>query len=163
MGAFCSPLVATQFSQARHWSFHYIISAGIAVSNTVILCAVFRFKRQEGEGSLFLRVGIHSLWLPLLELLMEIGQEPSEDAFNTTPTSVNLYQQIFNIRVVHLLAVFALIYVGVEVTIGGMPQYGLFLDAGAESLSQAGSLLSSFENVTEVLRLDTSRLGSLVV
>ncbi|GAW03572.1 MFS general substrate transporter [Lentinula edodes] len=100
MGAFCSPLVATQFSQARHWSFHYIISAGIAVSNTVILCAVFRFKRQE-------------------ELLMEIGQEPSEDAFTTTPTSVNLYQQIFNIRVVHLLAVFALIYVGVEVTIGG--------------------------------------------
>ncbi|KAJ3804736.1 MFS general substrate transporter [Lentinula aff. lateritia] len=101
MGAFCSPLVATQFSRARHWSFHYIISAGIAVSNTLILCAVFRFKRQE-------------------ELLLEIGQEPSEEVgFTTTPTSVNLYQQIFNIRVVHLLAVFALIYVGVEVTIGG--------------------------------------------
>ncbi|KAE9405025.1 MFS general substrate transporter [Gymnopus androsaceus JB14] len=48
MGALCSPLVATQFSQTRHWSFHYMISAGIAVSNTAILCAVFRFKRQEG-------------------------------------------------------------------------------------------------------------------
>ncbi|KAJ3728000.1 MFS general substrate transporter [Lentinula guzmanii] len=101
LGAFCSPLVATQFSQARHWSYHYIISAGIAVSNVIILCAVFRFKRQE-------------------DLLLEIGQEPSEEAaLNTTSTSANLYQQILNIRAVYLMAVFALIYVGVEVTIGG--------------------------------------------
>ncbi|KAJ3755674.1 MFS general substrate transporter [Lentinula raphanica] len=101
LGAFCSPLVATQFSQARHWSFHYIISAGIAVSNIFVLCAVFRFKRQE-------------------ELLLEIGQAPDEDvSSNSATASSNLYSQILNIRVVYLLATFALIYVGVEVTIGG--------------------------------------------
>ncbi|KAJ3836159.1 MFS general substrate transporter [Lentinula raphanica] len=101
VGAFCSPLVATQFSQTRHWSFHYIISAGIAVSNIFVLCAVFRFKRQE-------------------ELLLEIGQAPDEDvSSNSATASSNLYSQILNIRVVYLLATFALIYVGVEVTIGG--------------------------------------------
>ncbi|KAJ4473093.1 MFS general substrate transporter [Lentinula aciculospora] len=102
LGAFCSPLVATHFSQTPHWSFHYIISCGIAVSNTAVLCSVFRFKRQE-------------------ELLMETGQEPNEENPSDNPnlTSNNLYRQIFNIQAVHFLAVFAFIYVGVEVTIGG--------------------------------------------
>jgi len=30
LGAFTSPLVATQFTQLQHWSFHYIVSLGIA-------------------------------------------------------------------------------------------------------------------------------------
>ncbi|KAJ3804739.1 MFS general substrate transporter [Lentinula aff. lateritia] len=95
LGAFCSPLIATQFSQTRHWSFHYIISCGIAVSNTTVLCAVFRLRRQEG--------GLHSII-------------PSN---GVALTSNNLYRQIFNIKAVHYLALFAFIYVGVEVTIGG--------------------------------------------
>ncbi|KAJ3839168.1 major facilitator superfamily domain-containing protein [Lentinula raphanica] len=102
LGAFCSPLLATHFATTRHWSYHYIISTGIAVSNTAVLCAVFRFRRQE-------------------DLLRQIGQEPNEEAQTNAPTlpSNNLYRQIFNIRAVHYLAVFAFIYVGVEVTIGG--------------------------------------------
>lgn len=47
-GAFSSPLVATQFAQFSHWSFHYLASLGIASINTVLLVAVFRFKSQDG-------------------------------------------------------------------------------------------------------------------
>ncbi|KAK7012688.1 major facilitator superfamily domain-containing protein [Favolaschia claudopus] len=48
-GALSSPLVATQFSQMRHWSFHYLISLGLALSNVVILCLTFRFRSQNGK------------------------------------------------------------------------------------------------------------------
>lgn len=49
LGALSSPLVATQFSQLEHWSFHYLVSLGIALSNVVVLWFVFRFKSQNGE------------------------------------------------------------------------------------------------------------------
>ncbi len=49
LGAACSPLVATQFAQLRHWSFHFLCSLGIALVNNVILLLVFRGKTQDGE------------------------------------------------------------------------------------------------------------------
>lgn len=48
MGAFAAPLVATQFSRSRHWSFFYLISLGIAITNVATLTAVFQFKSQDG-------------------------------------------------------------------------------------------------------------------
>ncbi|KAF7426170.1 hypothetical protein PC9H_008537 [Pleurotus ostreatus] len=96
LGAFSAPLVSTQFSEMRHWSYHYIISAGMAVSNIFLLIATFRFKRQD-------------------DLLAEAGQETAE----VTVHEENKYKQIFGIKSVHLLAIFALIYIGVEVTLGG--------------------------------------------
>ncbi|KAK7034523.1 hypothetical protein VNI00_012370 [Paramarasmius palmivorus] len=99
LGAFCSPLVATYFSGEKHWSFHYLISAGIAVSNTAVLVAVFRFKTQD-------------------QLMREIGQTSDEQAANRIDNS-NLYRQIFNNKALHFMAIFALIYIGVEVTVGG--------------------------------------------
>jgi hypothetical protein len=47
-GALCAPLVATQFAQMHKWSFHYLVSLGIAISNTIVLIFVFRFKTQDG-------------------------------------------------------------------------------------------------------------------
>ena len=47
-GALSSPLIATQFAQLPHWSFHYLASLGIALINTVLLITVFRFKSQDG-------------------------------------------------------------------------------------------------------------------
>jgi len=46
-GALAAPLVATQFAQTKHWSFHYLISLGIATVNTVLLSAVFRMKSHD--------------------------------------------------------------------------------------------------------------------
>lgn len=95
-GALCAPLVATQFAQARHWSFHYLVSLGIAISNTIILITVFRFKTQD-------------------ECLIEIGQSATEQGNSTQST----FRQILSQKTVHLLAFFILVYVGVEVTVGG--------------------------------------------
>lgn len=51
-GALCAPLVATQFAQMEHWSFHFLVSLGIATINTIILSAVFRMKSHNGENFL---------------------------------------------------------------------------------------------------------------
>ncbi|KAJ8480762.1 hypothetical protein ONZ45_g15541 [Pleurotus djamor] len=48
LGAFASPLVSTQFSELPHWSYHYIVSAVMAVFNVAALVAVFKFKTQDG-------------------------------------------------------------------------------------------------------------------
>jgi len=48
LGAFTSPLVATQFTQLRHWSFHYIVSLGIAICNTLVLFLIFGIKTLDG-------------------------------------------------------------------------------------------------------------------
>ncbi|KAF9653480.1 MFS general substrate transporter [Thelephora ganbajun] len=96
LGAFSAPLVSTQFSTMRHWSYHYFSSLGLAVTSAVLAVVIFRFKTQE-------------------ECLLEIGQHPEE----TESGEHSAYRQIFRLRAVHLMAFFILIYVGVEVTIGG--------------------------------------------
>ena len=44
LGAFTSPLVSTQFAQMTRWSFHYLISLGLVLCNTIIVACVFRFR-----------------------------------------------------------------------------------------------------------------------
>ena len=48
LGALCSPLIATQFSEQRHWSFHYLTSLDVALINLIAQCTVLRFRTQEG-------------------------------------------------------------------------------------------------------------------
>ncbi|KAI0074463.1 MFS general substrate transporter [Panus rudis PR-1116 ss-1] len=98
LGALAAPLVSTQFSQLPRWSFHFLVSVGVAAINTIGLIAVFRFKTQD-------------------ECLREIGQTPEDHSDSSRQD--NKYRQIFRLREVHLLAFFILIYVGVEVTLGG--------------------------------------------
>ncbi|KAF8556039.1 MFS general substrate transporter [Imleria badia] len=97
-GAMSSPLVATQFAQLPRWSFHYLASLGIALINTVLLIVVFRLKGQD-------------------ECLAQIGQPTGEQSESDSGNS--RFRQIFALKDVHLLAVFILVYVGVEVTLGG--------------------------------------------
>ncbi|KAF7983221.1 hypothetical protein HWV62_23506 [Athelia sp. TMB] len=117
-GAFCSPLVATQFAQEERWSFHYLVSLGIALLNTVILVAVFRFKSQDGAP---LSPPIPfliptSCWLAVkTECFAQIGQPPQEQGTSTH----SKIRQVLSLKAVHLLACFIFAYVGVEVTIGG--------------------------------------------
>jgi hypothetical protein len=47
-GIFAAPLVSTQFSQLQRWSFHYLVSLGLTLSNILILFLVFRGKTQDG-------------------------------------------------------------------------------------------------------------------
>ena len=49
------------------------------------------------------------------EIMREAGRVPED-----TGAQENLYRQIMRLKEVHYLAIFSLIYVGVEVSIGGM-------------------------------------------
>lgn len=50
LGALCAPLVATQFSQQKRWSFLFVVSLGVAIVNSTICGAVFRLKTQDRES-----------------------------------------------------------------------------------------------------------------
>jgi len=96
VGALCSPLVATQFAQLPHWSFHYLVSLGLAILNLIVVLVVFKLKTLD-------------------ECLAEIGQPSVPKSTSQDST----FSQIMRSKSVHLLAFFLLVYVGVEVTIGG--------------------------------------------
>ncbi|PCH38276.1 MFS general substrate transporter [Wolfiporia cocos MD-104 SS10] len=100
LGAFIAPLVATYFASAPRWSYHYLVAACIAVNNVIILATVFRFRNQD-----------------ISDVMAEAGEIIAE--ISTTNSSDNLYHQILRLKEVHFLSLFCLIYVGVEVTIGG--------------------------------------------
>ncbi|KAI0716680.1 MFS general substrate transporter [Earliella scabrosa] len=123
LGALSAPLVATQFSQLKNWSFHYIVSLGISVTNAIILFAVFRFKDQD-------------------TCLAEIGQLVVHDANAETNESSSKYKAMFRQRAMHLMAFFILVYVGVEVTLGGwIVTYVIDLRGGGPS---SGYIASGF-------------------
>ena len=50
LGAFVAPLAATNFATQGKWYFHYLISSGIAISNTVALAYIFRLKSQDSKS-----------------------------------------------------------------------------------------------------------------
>jgi fucose permease len=50
-GAFASPLIATQFASAKHWSFHFFASMGLSVSTAILLLIVFRGRTQNGKNN----------------------------------------------------------------------------------------------------------------
>ncbi|KAF9263216.1 MFS general substrate transporter, partial [Marasmius fiardii PR-910] len=99
IGAFAAPLVSTQFSQLDRWHFYYLCSLGIAVINAVLIVLVFLFKDQDA-------------------CLEQIGQPRGENQRSNSKEHGN-FRQILSQRNVHLMAFYILVYVGVEVTIGG--------------------------------------------
>lgn len=61
-------------------------------------------------------------WSPLFRTLSSVAEVLEEEGEVGTDADVvgsNKYKQIFKLKEVHFLALFALIYVGVEVTLGG--------------------------------------------
>ncbi|KAI0278077.1 MFS general substrate transporter [Russula aff. rugulosa BPL654] len=96
LGASISPLVATQFAQLHRWSFHYLVTLAVAVLNTALLICIFKFKTQD-------------------ECLAQIGQTAEEKEL----VGGSKYKEMFRLKALHTLALFILVYVGVEVTIGG--------------------------------------------
>jgi hypothetical protein len=96
------PLISTQFAQMeRTWSYHYIISCGLSATTAITLAVVFKFKRQE-------------------ELLAEAGVlDPTLDNPEGTK-GAGKYKEMFSLVLLHYFAFFILLYVGVELTIGGM-------------------------------------------
>ncbi|KIY67456.1 MFS general substrate transporter [Cylindrobasidium torrendii FP15055 ss-10] len=96
VGALCSPLVSTQFAYLPRWSFHFLVSLGVAIINLILILTVFRFKTQD-------------------ECLAEIGHAAREKG----TSEHSEFRKVLGRKTVHFLALFILVYVGVEVTIGG--------------------------------------------
>ena len=114
-GALASPFVATQFAQAKHWSFHYLTALGLGLCSLTALIVIFKFKGQD--GMCFISHTRNNSILPYItiEILVEAGLSPAP----TSTSTQNSYRQILGLSVVHLLALFIFAYCGLEVTIGG--------------------------------------------
>ncbi|KAL5536799.1 hypothetical protein ACEPAF_622 [Sanghuangporus sanghuang] len=113
LGAMIAPFSATQFAEMTHrWSLHFVVSVVIAVVNTMTLVLVFRGKTQD-------------------ECYFEIG----EPTMKRGTSQHNKYRQIFTHKVMHVLAFYSFVYVGVEITISGWTVSYLqeYRDAGASS------------------------------
>ncbi|CAE6440915.1 unnamed protein product [Rhizoctonia solani] len=97
-GAFIAPFVATQFAQIPRWSFHFLISLGISLMNSLSLFFVFKLRRQhEIMGT----------------------PAPYDNNASVSRSDENVYKMVFSSRAAQLLAIFAWVYVGTEVTVGG--------------------------------------------
>ncbi|KAJ7135831.1 major facilitator superfamily domain-containing protein [Mycena epipterygia] len=95
-GIFAAPLVSTQFSHLQHWSFHYLVSLGLTLSNMLFLFLVFRGKTQD-------------------ECLAQLGQ-----AEITKGNSEHSHmRQVLSLKALHLMALFLFVHVGVGVAISG--------------------------------------------
>ncbi|KAF8517398.1 MFS general substrate transporter [Hysterangium stoloniferum] len=95
-GAMSAPLIATQFAQLHHWSFYYFTSLGLSIANVIFLGTTFKLRTQD--------------------VILAKNGYPAGEA-NTSQQST--MRQILSTKSVHLLAFFILVYVGIEVTIGG--------------------------------------------
>ncbi|KAI0261662.1 major facilitator superfamily domain-containing protein [Gloeopeniophorella convolvens] len=132
VGALSSPIVMTHFIRQGRWSFQFLTSLGISTVNTVILIAVFRF-RTAGE------------------ILAEAGQEPME-ADNRLENKI---RKIAGLNIVRLMALWALLYVGVEVMLGGWMVS--FIISERHGGPNAGYITSGFFGVGRVLLLGPNR------
>ncbi|KAI0093477.1 major facilitator superfamily domain-containing protein [Irpex rosettiformis] len=120
LGALTAPLLATYFSVQKHWYFHYLVSAGFAILNIVIIWVVFRLRTAD-------------------EVKAEAGLPLGEDHSARTE---NKYRQILSLPSVHFMATWSLIYVGTEVTLGGW--IVTFLQEKRGGGSSAGYVSSGF-------------------
>ena len=118
LGALISPLVATQFAKSsRFWSYHFIISAVLYAVNATVLWAVFRGRRQEGEDIPSTPMNMRAFRGCVL--LLAIMEEEGEVGNDTDDARSDKFRTMMRLKEVHFLSFFALIYVGVEVTLGG--------------------------------------------
>jgi hypothetical protein len=87
------------------------------VLNTALLVCIFGFKTQDGRSNvLFFSENVKSHDEPHgSECLAQIG----EGAEEKETVAGSKYKEMFKLKALHLLALFILVYVGVEVTIGG--------------------------------------------
>jgi fucose permease len=166
-GALVAPLSATQFANARHWSFHYIISCGLAVTAMVLLVVIFRGRTLPRECRHETEMGVELM--NDVECLDQIELAPDEEEtaklHENHQAGGNVFGKLMRLRAVHLLSFFVFVYVGVEVTLGGESES---FYVSIESVSHAenakdGWLLMSSPNAMEALHRDTSVLASSVV
>lgn len=58
LGLLLAPFVSTQFAQLPRWSFHFLVSLGLSLSNVVLQLVVFRLGSLDGNSLKFEIKGI---------------------------------------------------------------------------------------------------------
>lgn len=114
-GALSAPLIATQFADFSNWTLYYCSSLGLSVFTFAILALVFKFQTQEGQWLRSKYLHIDNLFFPVL--LVKNGYPPNENVAHASQHST--MRQIMGLKAVHTMAFYLLVYVGVEVTLGG--------------------------------------------
>jgi hypothetical protein len=134
-----SPLVATQFSEMTHWNFHYLTSVGVAGVNLFLVVVIFRFKTIEKlfSDAGYIEAVVDETTVSSRESEVETPVDqaqhdcrhihPNEESnihetIVASPKAAGSMQkmgQIIRDPVVLLTSVFAFLYVGTEITIGG--------------------------------------------
>lgn len=103
----------------HHWSFHYLTAIGLALIDCGLLYLVFGFQRHEGEEVLTPADSKKPLTMIIpfyLDLLRQIGKSTLDSA---SADNSNKFRKMMKLKATHLLAIWAFVYVGVEVSIGG--------------------------------------------
>ena len=103
VGALCAPLIATPFTgYPTRWRLYYLVSLGLASISLVIVGVVFRGKRE------------HDLLPDLIEVAATDEHAPATP-INSNADTLKKMNQIMRVKAVHMLALWAFIYVGLEV------------------------------------------------
>lgn len=100
----------------------------MAFFNGLVLILVFRLKRLDGETRLLSRLSF-ILCGKHIALLVDAGQIPDDQV---STVQKNKYRQIIGLKRVYILAIFALIYIGIEATIGGMFSFHFLAPRGTD-------------------------------
>src|ERR1700753_1617631 len=111
LGAFASPLVATQFAPIRQWSFHYLVSLSLAVMNAILLSVMFKFKRHQGKLTLF-TTPIRSYLFFCIDLIAQYHDPAVDPNGGKRHSKKSDYKAVLSNRNVYLLAIFCFIYAG---------------------------------------------------
>lgn len=141
LGALVSPLIATQFSVLPvKWRFHYLSSLGLAGLSFALILFAFRGKAEKDllpqpQSQL---VHVRSLHNDITKVFskdqdkemgtevndgpLDEGEETTNDASGNLNANAETWSKMTRImrnRAVHALAMWAFMYTGTEVSLGG--------------------------------------------
>ncbi|KAL1409914.1 hypothetical protein Q8F55_003913 [Vanrija albida] len=140
LGATASPLVATQFVKHVRSKvyYYYFVSLGLGLATAVTLLVVFQLRTEDQVAGR--RVEDHPESVPQAVTETETKSDgeggaevaaPAARTVKTGPTSSgSKMKQIMRISATHYMALFILLYVGVEVGIGGWATSFLIAERG---------------------------------
>lgn len=147
LGALSSPLAAIPFvhqgTRGPAFQYFYFVSLGLAVITCTLVTVAFKLQRDSlVETSYTADSADNQQEVPLQVLPVgETAQEPAQPVAHTMSASKKL-KKVLGLKIVHVLSLFTMIYVGTEVTVGGWTSTFL-IDVRNEE-SNANLLVSGF-------------------
>lgn len=144
-GALSSPLAAIPFVhlgiQGPPFQYFYFVSLGLAVITCALVTVAFKLQRDplvEMPES----AAAQSIELQTLQQPGESAEISTTQPADTTISSSEKLKKVLSLKIVYVLAIFTMIYVGTEVTVGGWTS--TFLIEVRNEKSNANFLVSGF-------------------